>query len=238
MNRIGLGIIALLLICAFVVGCTNTNGNTNSNDDPNDHGGTENVQDSDNDTTEVEKSVEPEVRDGFQIQTVEFPYNTSEGDSAKVKLTLALPTNWSISYDYNTYELIPFKEYADFKFEDDYVGGIGFIQYELPDDQDIPVEGIFNQIAMGSMTFWYIRQHFDIVTEESLPYCTAITSVVYSSKVFPDGKERSNSGIVTYHPGYKMYFTLELNDGNKDREILTAEEIRYIAESMEWQPLG
>lgn len=174
------------------------------------------------------------VRDGFKNQTVSFAYQMPDGGSEMICLRIALPEDWSVDSGHKTYEVIPFQKYADLKKGEDYVGGIGFLPYDIPEDQDVPIEGIFNQIAMGSMTFWNVRQHFDVVTEDELVYKTALTSVLYAGKIFPDGKERTNSGIVSYHPDFKMYIALELTDGTKDREILTDEEIRYIAESIEW----
>ena len=174
------------------------------------------------------------VREGFKNQTIQFAYQTTDGNSEMIDLSITLPADWNIVGDYKTYEMIPFKEYADLKIGENYVGGIGFLQYDIPEDQDIQVEGIFNQITMGAMTVWNIKQHFELVTEDDLNYKTALTSVLYAGKIFPDGKERTNSGIVSYHPGMKMYIALELMDGSKDREILTAEEIRYVAESIEW----
>lgn len=181
-------------------------------------------------------SFEPQstVREGFENRTIQFAYQTAAGNSEMIGLSIALPADWTIVGDYKTYEVIPFKEYADLKIGENYVGGIGFLQYDIPEDQDIPVEGIFNQITMGAMTVWNIKQHFEPVTDDALAYKTALTSVLYAGKIFPDGKERTNSGIVSYHPGMKMYIALELMDGSKDREILTAEEIHYVAESIEW----
>lgn len=174
------------------------------------------------------------IKEGFGANRIKIKHINSNGQLVNVTLGINLPKEWTINYDYQSYEMIPFAEYADIKNGSDYVGGIGFLTYDLPAEQaDIP-EAIFNQIAMGAMTFWNIRQNFDVVTAEDSPYRTALTSVLYSSKAFQDGKERSNSGIVSYHPEYKMYIALQLTDGTKDRTILSEEELRYVAESIEW----
>ncbi len=172
--------------------------------------------------------------ENFKYTKVKVKHKNVAGQTIIAQLVLSLPKEWEMVYDYGTYEVIPFAEYVGLKNGDDFVGGVGFLTYDLPDDQaDIP-EAIFNQIAMGAMTSWNIHKHFDVVTDETSPYHTALTSVLYSSKLFPDGKERSNSGIVTYHPGYKMYFALEINDGVNGSVILSDEELRYIAESISW----
>lgn len=175
-----------------------------------------------------------EIREGYAIWTIQFAYQTADGNSGMIGLNIALPADWTIVDDYKTYEVIPFKEYADFLVGDDYVGGIGFLQYDIPEDQDVSVEGLFNQITLSTMKLWNVKQHFDIVTDDDVAYKTALTSVLYAGKIFPDGKERTNSGIVSYHLGMKMYIALELIDGSKDREILITEEIRYVSESIEW----
>ncbi len=189
---------------------------------------------SENGITDENEQGELEIREGYAMQTVQFACQTTDDNSEMISLNIALPTDWEIVYDYKTYEVIPFKEYTDLMVGDDCVGGIGFLQYDIPDDQEIPVDGIFNQITMGAMTVWNIKQHFELVTDDDLDYKTALTSVLYAGRIFTDGKERTNSGIVSYHPETKMYIALELTDGSKDREILTAEEIRYVAESIEW----
>ena len=182
--------------------------------------------------------VQDDVREGFSRQTVRFLYPLADGGTSEVVLRLVLPDTWRISYENGTYEVIPFAEYATLYCEDDCVGGIGFLQYELPEGEDLPREAIFNQIAMGAMQYWDIRQHFDTVSAEEAPYCTALTSVVYASKIFPDGVERKNSAIVTYHPENQMYFALNLLDGIKDRVLLAEADLRYIGESMEWESLS
>ena len=178
--------------------------------------------------------VNPEL---FAWETIRFSYQKENASLSAVQLQISLPKEWRVSYGYSTYEVPPFAEYADLYAGDDCVGGIGFLPYTLPDipaDQEIPREAIFHQLTMGSMSVWNIHQHFDVVSDPAAPYCTARTSVLYSSKAFSDGKERTDNAIVTYHPEYKMYFALKLNDGIKDRTLLSEEEIQYMAQSIRW----
>lgn len=175
--------------------------------------------------------------EGFSSRTIRFLYDMGDGALSEVALDIVLPDDWTVSYGYGKYEVPPYEAYATFRQNDDPVGSIGFLQYELPEGDDLPVQAIFSQIAMGSVMMWNIHQHFDVVTADEFPYCTALTSVLYAAKLFPDGQERQNSGIVTYHPENRMYFALELMDGYKGRQLLTAEQLRLVAESMTWRPL-
>lgn len=171
----------------------------------------------------------------FAEETVMLGYKDSRGVPYTVSLRLKLPKGWRIAYDYGTYEMIPFDEYADLYNGDDCVGGIGFLQYELPEmpeGEPIPPSAIFSQLTLSSACIWNIHRHFDTVTDA--PFVTALTSVLYPGDMFEDKKERTDSAIVTYHPEYQMYFALQFNDGIKGRTVLTEEELRYVAESMDW----
>lgn len=165
---------------------------------------------------------------------IQFQHVNTLGQTVHAELKIALPNDWDIAYGYNPYEVVPFAEYAVIQNGDDTIGGVGFLPYSVPDDQaDIP-EAIFNQISMGGMSFWDIHGHFDVVTGRDVPFCTALTSVLYSADLFGDGADRKNSAIVTYHPEYALYFAIQFNDGIQNRTLLTEEEVRLIAESIEW----
>ncbi len=165
---------------------------------------------------------------------VRFKHKDSNGQTIHAELKLALPNEWDIAYGFNAYEVIPFAEYAVIQNGEDAVGGVGFLPYSVPDDQAEIREAIFNQIAMGGMSFWDIRGHFDVVTDQTTPYCTALTTVLYSSDLFNDGIDRKNSAIVTYHPEYQLYFAIQFNDGIQNRTLLTEDALRMIAQSIEW----
>ncbi len=165
---------------------------------------------------------------------VRFKHKDSNGQTIHAELKLALPNEWDIAYGFNAYEVIPFAEYAVIQNGEDAVGGVGFLPYSVPDDQAEIREAIFNQIAMGGMSFWDIRGHFDVVTDQTVPYCTALTTVLYSSDLFNDGIDRKNSAIVTYYPEYQLYFAIQFNDGIQNRTLLTEDALRMIAQSIEW----
>ena len=165
---------------------------------------------------------------------VRFKHEDSNGQTIHAELKLALPNEWDIAYGFNAYEVIPFAEYAVIQNGEDAVGGVGFLPYSVPDDQAEIREAIFNQIAMGGMSFWDIRGHFDVVTDQTTPYCTALTTVLYSSDLFNDGIDRKNSAIVTYYPEYQLYFAIQFNDGIQNRTLLTEDALRMIAQSIEW----
>lgn len=176
-----------------------------------------------------------EIHNLFQYNKVRFRHKTAAGQTITAELGLCLPKGWDISMGcFASYEVIPFAEYAAVSHKEDAVGGIGFLPYEVPEGQEDNRDAIFSQIAMGAVTFWDIRGQFDIVTDEGMPYQTALTSVLYSSKAFSDGVERRNSAIVTYHPEYQMYIAMQFNDGIRDRTLLSEEELRYIADSITW----
>ncbi|MBE6658262.1 MAG: M56 family metallopeptidase [Ruminococcaceae bacterium] len=165
---------------------------------------------------------------------VRFKHKDSNGQTIHAELKLALPNEWDIAYGFNAYEVIPFAEYAVIQNGEDAVGGVGFLPYSVPADQAEIREAIFNQIAMGAMSFWDIRGHFDVVTDQTTPYCTALTTVLYSSDLFNDRIDRKNSAIVTYHPEYQLYFAIQFNDGIQNRTLLTEDALRMIAQSIEW----
>ncbi len=179
----------------------------------------------------------PILPEGFSQRTIRFLYDR-DGGTYEAALDILLPTDWTVSYGYGRYEVPPYEAYAAFFLDGECVGNIGFVQYELPEGDDLPVQAIFHQITMGAVRVWNIHQHFDTVTSEDAAHCTALTSVLYSAKLFQDGRDRTNSGIVTYHPENEMYFALELIDGYKERQLLTEEQLRITAESITWQPLA
>ena len=185
-------------------------------------------------TADVQNPVPPE---GFSQRTIRFLYDRN-GGTYEAALDILLPADWTVSYGYGQYEVPPYEAYAAFFLDGECVGNIGFVQYELPEGDDLPVQAIFHQITMGAVRVWNIHQHFDAVTSEDAAHCTALTSVLYSAKLFPDGRDRTNSGIVTYHPENEMYFALELIDGYKERQLLTEEQLYITAESITWRPLA
>ncbi len=186
------------------------------------------------DTADTQSPVLPE---GFSQRTIRFLYDR-DGGTYEAAIDILLPADWTIFYGYGQYEVPPYEAYAAFFRDGECVGNIGFLQYELPEGDDLPVQAIFHQITMGAVKVWNIHQHFDTVTSEAAAHCTALTSVLYSAKLFQDGRDRMNSGIVTYHPENEMYFALELIDGYKERQLLTEEQLRITAESIAWQPLA
>ena len=175
-----------------------------------------------------------EIHNLFQWNKLKFEHETTAGQTVTVQLELCLPKLWKIPNDYASDAVKPFAEYAAIYHKEDAVGGIGFLTYEMSEGQEDNREEIFRQIIDGTASYWDIRGQYDVVTDKGLPYQTALTSVVYPSESFSDGKERRNSAIVTYHPDYQMYAALEFSEGIWDSTVLSEEQLRFIADSITW----
>lgn len=187
--------------------------------------------------TESDTAPEETLKAGYAYKEIAFPWN--DGETAKtVTIGIALPETWTISVKTESYSVVPFAEYALVNSADSGVGGIGFLPYELPtgeneiSEEHIP-QAIFSQLTLASVSAWNIAGHFDIVADND-SYCTALTSVLYTGKLFPDGQERTNSAMVSYNRELSVYIAFQIQDGTTDTTVLSAEEWRYIAESITW----
>ena len=174
-----------------------------------------------------------DVKTGYTYQEIQYPWNDN-GISRIVTIGVALPESWDVELNKDSGSVVPFAEYAVIRNSESAVGGIGFLPYELPEGTELIPEAIFSQLTLSSASIWNIHGHFDTVTEDKSNYCTALTSVLYAGNMFPDGQERNNSAIVSYHKEFPIYIAFQIQDGTTGNMVLTDEELQYIAESIKW----
>lgn len=169
---------------------------------------------------------------GMITRTLHFPHDDGAGGRAEAVLSLLLPDDWTITYPTDDYRLLPFARSAQLWDGDDVVGTVGFLPYTVPEGAEEIPSAIFSQLR-SQIFIWNVGLQFERVGQNDA-WCTALTSVTYAGRYLDDGPDRTNSAIVSYHPGWQMYIALELCDGTQARTICAQEELERIAGSIAW----
>ena len=201
---------------------------------------TDNVSSTDETTNFADIKIEDidentsEPRDGYEFKEIEFSWEQDDGTSKAVKIGIVMPEKWTVTLNTEPYSVVPYAQFGSVADGETGVGGIGFLPYEIPDGTELIPEAVFSQLTNSSMVMWDVHNNFEVVSEDD-DYCTALTKVYYSDKLFEDKKERTNNAIVSYHKKDSVYIAFEIKDGSTDREVLSQDELKYIAESIVWK---